>query len=81
MEVEWSTSSSDEDDETLGDASDDETLGDASEDASFDETGSDDGSVSAGVSLLYRAAREDAPGIARALLRRGVPVDGWRDAA
>ena len=60
----------------------DETLGDGSEDASasFDETGSDDGSVSAGVSLLYRAAREDAPGIAMALLRRGVPVDGWRDA-
>ena len=64
-------SDEDEDDETRG--------GDASEDASFDETGSDERSVSAGVSLLYRAAREDAPGIAMALVRRGVPVDGWRD--
>ena len=55
------------------------------ENASFRETedasgGIDDGSVSAGVSLLYRAAREDAPDVARALLRHGVPVDGWRDA-
>jgi hypothetical protein len=60
---------------------DDEEEEDDDDDFSSDRLGSDDESAAAGVSLLYRAAREDAAGIVRALLRSGVPVDGWRTSA
>ena len=71
--------------ETNADGNDDEDEDEEDEeeeedDVSSDRLGSDDESAAAGVSLLYRAAREDAAGIVRALLRRSVPVDGWRDA-
>ena len=71
--------------ETDADGNDDEEEEEKEEeeddDFSSDRLGSDDESAAAGVSLLYRAAREDAAGIVRALLRSGVPVDGWRTSA
>ena len=63
------------------DEEDEEKEEDDDDDFSSDRLGSDDESAAAGVSLLYRAAREDAAGIVRALLRSGVPVDGWRTSA
>ena len=77
-ETEDETEDDDEADKTEEDETEDDFSGALERDESV--SGSDEGYVSAGVSLLYRAARENVPAVARTLLRCGVPVDGWRDA-